>query len=186
MEFKTKSLGKIISCSLVILMLPMSIVNGNDAVKLNPVDYINPIIGTNGTKRCGRTIPGPYMPFGMVQLSPDTRTGRGSTNGYNYRENTIEGFSVNHMSGVGWHGTLGNFQIMPTTGELRFHSGSNEYDLYQSKGEGWKSEYSHAHEIAEAGYPARRNVAVYVSRIGFQQDSNRPGPQDWRVFRRTA
>jgi len=125
---------------------------GADTAKLDPVDYIKPIIGTNGTKRCGRTIPGPYVPFGMVQLSPDTRTGRGSTNGYNYRENTIEGFSVNHMSGVGWHGTLGNFQVMPTTGEMRFHSGSNAYDQYQSKRPGWKSKFSHDNETAKAGY----------------------------------
>ncbi len=152
MKLETKSLIKINSCLLVILMVPTVLLYGEDTVKLNPVDYIKPIIGTNGSKRCGRTIPGPYVPFGLVQLSPDTRTGRGSTNGYNYRENTIEGFSVNHMSGVGWHGTLGNFQIMPTTGKVKFHSGSNEYDLYQNKDEGWKSEYSHAHEIAEAGY----------------------------------
>jgi putative alpha-1,2-mannosidase len=108
MTFEIKSLGKVSVCLFVIIVMSMASVYGADTAKLDPVDYIKPIIGTNGTKRCGRTIPGPYMPFGMVQLSPDTRTGRGSTNGYNYRESTIEGFSVNHMSGVGWHGQAGS------------------------------------------------------------------------------
>lgn len=137
----------------LILLLPFQQLQGTfPGEKKQPVDHVNPMIGSSCSGRCGRTFPGPYVPFGMVQLSPDTRTGRGSTNGYNYTENTIEGFSMNHMSGVGWHGTLGNFQVMPTTGELKFHSGSNAYDLYQNEGEGWKSEFSHNNETAEAGY----------------------------------
>lgn len=35
------------------------------------VDYVNPIIGTNGM---GHTFPGPCVPFGLIQLSPDTDT----------------------------------------------------------------------------------------------------------------
>ena len=35
---------------------------------------------------------------------------------------------------------------------VTFHSGSNAYDLYQNEGEGWKSEFSHDNETAEAGY----------------------------------
>ncbi len=38
--------------------------------KKNPADYVNPLIGTGGH---GHTFPGVTMPFGMVQLSPDTR-----------------------------------------------------------------------------------------------------------------
>jgi predicted alpha-1,2-mannosidase len=152
MNLKIKSVSKISLCLLITLNLLITSVCAVDAAKQDPVDYIKPMIGTSGSKRCGRTIPGPYIPFGMVQLSPDTRTGRGSTNGYSYFEDTIEGFSVNHMSGVGWHGSLGNFQVMPTTGKIKFHSGSNSYDLYQDKSEGWKSKFSHDNETAEAGY----------------------------------
>ncbi len=35
------------------------------------VDLVNPIIGTNGM---GHTFPGACVPFGLVQLSPDTDT----------------------------------------------------------------------------------------------------------------
>ena len=113
-----KSVFKISLCLLIPFNLLITSVCAVDAAKQDPVDYIDPIIGTNGTKRCGRTIPGPYMPFGMVQIGPDTATNNGTTNGYNYVHETIEGFSMNHMSGVGWRGTLGNFQIMPTTGDV--------------------------------------------------------------------
>ena len=58
----------------------------------NPVDYINPVIGNSAQQRCGRTIPGPHIPFGLVQLSPDTVTGKGKTSGYNWYDKTIEGF----------------------------------------------------------------------------------------------
>ena len=41
------------------------------AAAADPVDYVNPIIGTNGM---GHTFPGACVPFGAVQLSPDTDT----------------------------------------------------------------------------------------------------------------
>jgi putative alpha-1,2-mannosidase len=113
-----------------------------------PVDYADTIVGTGR----GRTYTGANMPFGMVQLAPDTRTGEAVASGYYYSHKTIEGFSMNHMSGVGWRGTLGNFQIMPTTGDVKFHSGSNDFDKYKSKDKGWKSNFSHANETAEPGY----------------------------------
>ena len=97
----------------------------------NPVDYINPVIGNSAQKRCGRTIPGPHIPFGLVQLSPDTVTGKGKTSGYNWYDKTIEGFSVNRMPGVGYHGSLGNFQVMPTTGKILFHSCGAVYPLIE-------------------------------------------------------
>jgi len=118
----------------------------------NPVDYINPVIGNSAQKRCGRTIPGPHIPFGLVQLSPDTVTGKGKTSGYNWYDKTIEGFSVNRMPGVGYHGSLGNFQVMPTTGKLLFHSGSNTLDQHKHEGPGWKSPFSHDDVIAKPGY----------------------------------
>ena len=37
----------------------------------NVIDYVNPIIGTNGM---GHTFPGACVPFGIVQLSPETDT----------------------------------------------------------------------------------------------------------------
>ena len=73
------------------------------------VDYVNPIIGTNGM---GHTFPGPCVPFGLIQLSPDTDTIPHNINGeyqkdvykycagYQYSDPTIVGFSHTHLSGT--------------------------------------------------------------------------------------
>ena len=61
--------------------------------------YINTFIGTGGD---GHTYPGPSMPYGMVQLSPDTRLeGQAACGGYYYPDSTIIGFSHTHLNGVG-------------------------------------------------------------------------------------
>ena len=84
------------------IVLLLALAMGAQAV---PTDYINGIIGSSSTGRAGGIPPGAHTPFGMVLLSPDTDT-INNTAGYNYNETTIEGFSMNHMSGVGWKGTL--------------------------------------------------------------------------------
>jgi predicted alpha-1,2-mannosidase len=136
----------------IYLFAALAALSAGGSETTNPVDYINPVIGNSAQKRCGRTIPGPHIPFGLVQLSPDTITGRGKTSGYNWYDKTMEGFSVNRMPGVGYHGSLGNFQVMPSTGDLRFHSGSNTLDQHKAAGPGWKSPFSHDDVIAEPGY----------------------------------
>jgi predicted alpha-1,2-mannosidase len=61
--------------------------------------YVNPFIGTDGH---GHTFPGAIVPFGMVQLSPDTRlTGWDGCSGYHYSDSKIYGFSHTHLSGTG-------------------------------------------------------------------------------------
>jgi len=84
------------------------------------VDCIDPMIGAvagqpgdNNIHGLGKTFPGAAVPFGLVQLSPDTVTGGDFGSGYSYAHDTIEGFSFTHMSGVGWYGEFGNFQVMP-------------------------------------------------------------------------
>ena len=83
------------------------------------VDYVNPMIGAttldnigNTDLGLGKTFPGVCTPFGLVQLSPDTKTGGDNGSGYSYHHTTIEGFSFTHMSGIGWYGDLGNFLVM--------------------------------------------------------------------------
>lgn len=75
------------------------------------VPLVNPFIGTGGH---GHTFPGPTMPFGMVQLSPDTRNDASwdGCGGYHYDDSFIYGFSHTHLSGTGvsdW----GDVLIMP-------------------------------------------------------------------------
>lgn len=77
--------------------------------------YVNPFIGTGGH---GHTFPGPCMPFGMVQLSPDTRIeGWDGCSGYHYTDSIVHGFSHTHLSGTGVPDYC-DILIMPGTGSL--------------------------------------------------------------------
>ena len=63
----------------------------------NGFQYVNPFIGTGGH---GHTYPGATVPFGMVQLSPDTRLeGWDGCGGYHYDDEYIYGFSHTHLQG---------------------------------------------------------------------------------------
>jgi predicted alpha-1,2-mannosidase len=107
-------------------------------------DYVNPFIGTGGH---GHTYPGPSLPFGMVQLSPDTdNEGWDWCSGYHYTDNTLLGFSHTHLSGTGI-GDYGDILFMPTTGELQLEPGTKE-----NPDAGYRSRFSHENEIAKAGY----------------------------------
>lgn len=120
-----------------------------------PTDYVNPFIGTN---EMGHTYPGATVPFGMVQLSPETDTiqysiGNGYIKdvyrycaGYQYTDNTIVGFSHTHFSGTG-HSDLGDFLIMPTVGKVRLNPGTA-----QNSELGYRSKFSHTNEKATPGY----------------------------------
>ncbi|MDG2074390.1 MAG: GH92 family glycosyl hydrolase, partial [Polaribacter sp.] len=105
------------------------------------IDYVNPFIGTGGH---GHTYPGATMPFGMMQLSPDTRLdGWDGCSGYHYSDNEIFGFSHTHLSGTGVS-DYGDILLMPTN-KVVFNNGADGK-------EGYKSKFSHDKEIAEPGY----------------------------------
>lgn len=100
----------------------------------------------------GKTYPGAVLPFGMVQLSPDTITGGDNGAGYSYGHPTIEGFSFVHMSGIGWYGDFGNLQTMPISGPRRYFSGTNEFAKKPIGEAGWASRFDHERETAHPGY----------------------------------
>nr|WP_315220740.1 GH92 family glycosyl hydrolase [uncultured Flavobacterium sp.] len=119
------------------------------------IQYVDPMIGT---AKMGHTYPGATVPFGSVQLSPETDTIAYGLNGkyngdvykycagYQYEDKTIVGFSHTHFSGTG-HSDLGDFLIMPTTGKLQLNSG------VASKPEsGYRSAFSHATEKVAPAY----------------------------------
>jgi predicted alpha-1,2-mannosidase len=119
-------------------------------------DYVDPFIGASTSigdagvyHGLGKTFPGAASPFGMVQLSPNTITGGDNGSGYSYEHTSIEGFAFTQMSGVGWYGDLGNFLVMPATGELKVISGS-----LNNPDEGYRSRYDKSTETAKAGYYA--------------------------------
>lgn len=121
----------------------------------NLVKYVKPIIGT---EKMGHTYPGATVPFGAVQLSPETDTISYEINGkyngdvykycagYKYEDPTIVGFSHTHLSGTG-HSDLGDFLIMPTQGKLQLNPGTAT-----NPKSGYRSAFSHANETSEAGY----------------------------------
>ncbi|HVM75083.1 MAG TPA: GH92 family glycosyl hydrolase [Candidatus Saccharimonadales bacterium] len=107
-------------------------------------DFVDVFIGTGGH---GHTYPGATVPFGMVQLSPDTFNGGWDhCSGYHHDDTSIMGFSHTHLSGTGAADLL-DVLLMPGTGPVRLNPGS----LENPKGS-YRSTFSHAEEKAEPGY----------------------------------
>ncbi len=105
----------------------------------NYTQYVNPLVGTGAH---GHTFPGALVPFGAVQLSPDTRlTGWDGCSGYHYDDNVVYGFSHTHLSGTGCS-DYGDILVMPFSGK-----GSPVNTRYCST-------FSHQNETAQPGYYA--------------------------------
>jgi len=131
-------------------LAPSSAMAASPAANEAAYAAVNPFIGTGGE---GHTYPGATVPYGMVQLSPDTRIksrkdGYGWAAGYRYDDSTIVGFSHTHFSGTG-HSDLGDLLLMPTTGALKLERGDPDQPL-----SGYTSRFSHASETAQPGYYA--------------------------------
>lgn len=107
----------------------------------DPLQYVNPFIGTGGH---GHTYPGASYPFGMLQLSPDTRlTGWDGCSGYHYSDSIIYGFSHTHLSGTGVS-DYGDVLLMPVNNGKAIADKPLTYEAYQSP-------FSHEREQAGAG-----------------------------------
>lgn len=135
------------------LAISCSTIHKNDQ-NFSPAGYVNPFIGASTNVDAagsyhglGKTFPGATTPFGMVQVSPNTITGGDNSSGYSYEHTTIEGFALTQMSGVGWYGDLGNFLVMPTSGNLQLVAGKEDGRIT-----GYRSAYDKGSEKAEAGY----------------------------------
>ncbi|MEM6265586.1 MAG: GH92 family glycosyl hydrolase, partial [Bacteroidota bacterium] len=112
------------------------------------ITYVNPFIGTGGH---GHTYPGASMPFGMMQLSPDTRLeGWDGCSGYHYSDWYIYGFSHTHLSGTGVS-DYGDILLMPTN-EINFNNGADPTTGSGRAQKGYRAHFSHENEIAEPGY----------------------------------
>ena len=86
------------------------------------VKYVNPFIGTAAT---GHTFPGATVPFGLVQLSPQTGNfGWDYCSGYRYEDSVITGFAHTHLNGTGGV-DLGDVLFFPYQGAApeKFESG---------------------------------------------------------------
>jgi predicted alpha-1,2-mannosidase len=141
----------------------------------SPCDLVDPFIGTGGH---GHTYPGATMPFGMVQLSPDTNVvGWEACSGYHHDDDSIMGFSHTHLSGTG-AGDMLDLLVMPATGPVLLSPGAARHppNGYRSRfdppapanaasrgdppstgggqqtKDGYRSRFDHADERASPGY----------------------------------
>jgi predicted alpha-1,2-mannosidase len=132
--------------------------------------HVNPFIGTGGH---GHTFPGATVPYGMVQLSPDTRIDGSwdGCGGYHYSDNLIYGFSHTHLNGTGVS-DYGDIMLMPTMGEPSFDN-----KVYSSI-------FSHTNEKASAGFYSvkldKHDIDVRLTtstRVGFHEYTFNKGGQ---------
>lgn len=143
--------------ALLLLLFPTFIFS-----QQNLQQHVNPFIGTGGH---GHTFPGATVPYGMVQLSPDTRIDGSwdGCSGYHYDDKTIYGFSHTHLNGTGCT-DFGDIMLMPTMGEPNFNP--KEYG----------STFNHSNEKATAGFYSvkldKHNIDVRLTsstRVGFHE-----------------
>ena len=144
-----------LSAFFIPFIISLTTVNAQQATEMDPTQYVNPFIGT---QRMGHTFPGATVPFGMVQLSPDTDTvayekdGKYNPDayvycaGYQYDDPTIVGFSHTHFSGTG-HSDLGDLLLMPISGKLQLNPGTAKHPE-----SGYRSRYNHDQENASPNY----------------------------------
>ncbi len=126
--------------------------------------YVDPFIGTGGH---GHTYPGATVPFGMVQLSPDTRlTGWDGCSGYHYSDKALYGFSHTHLSGTGIS-DYGDILFVPVLEDVFLRPPHEQ----NSRNYG----FSHSNEKAEPGYYAvKLDNGIFAeltttSRVGFHR-----------------
>lgn len=133
---------KVSLISLIMLIIILACVTQEK--QTSKVDYVNPFIGTGGY---GHTFPGAIVPFGMVQLSPDTHNdGWNWCSGYHYSDSSIMGFSHTHLSGTGGQDLL-DILFMPFTGDVQLIPGPPD-----NPDKGYRSRFNHSHEKARPGY----------------------------------
>ncbi|MGD8538021.1 MAG: GH92 family glycosyl hydrolase [Candidatus Aminicenantes bacterium] len=143
--------------------------------------FVDPFIGTGGH---GHAYPGASLPFGMVQLSPDTRlTGWDGCSGYHISDSVIYGFSHTHLSGTGVS-DYGDILLMPVVGPLKLERGSDE-----DPDSGYCSRFLHEKEEASPGY-YRVFLEDYgvgaeltcTERVGFHKYTFPEGDQSYFLF----
>lgn len=135
-----------ISFTTLLFIVLCGVLNAQDLTR-----YVDPMTGTGGV---GHTYPGATLPYGMVQLSPDTRRDASweGCAGYYHADSLIYGFTHTHLSGTGCS-DYGDILVMPFTGTPDFNP-----DAYASR-------YRHSDERSEPGY-----YAVYLSDDSIRAD----------------
>ena len=134
-----------LTAGLTASLLSCATSSGTQSEKESLTQYVEPRIGTAHC-RWFHFAPG-AMPFGMAKPGPSTNGHLGNASGweatgYDYRNNSIEGFPCLHEFQVG------GIVLMPTTGKLITVPGVPS----DSTKQGYRSRFSHENEVATAGY----------------------------------
>ena len=154
---------------LFIILLPNLIYS-----QTNFSQFVNPFIGTGGH---GHTYPGATLPFGMVQLSPDTRIDGSwdGCSGYHFSDSLLYGFSHTHLSGTGVS-DYGDILFVPTTSKPILN------------GKQYSIGFSHKNEKASAGfYSVALNDGINVeltttTRVGFHKYTFPNKKDNWIIL----
>lgn len=160
---------KYIFLLLFIILLPILIYS-----QTNFSQFVNPFIGTGGH---GHTYPGATLPFGMVQLSPDTRIDGSwdGCSGYHFSDSLLYGFSHTHLSGTGVS-DYGDILFVPTTSKPILN------------GKQYSIGFSHKNEKASAGfYSVALNDGINVeltttTRVGFHKYTFPNKKDNWIIL----
>lgn len=129
---------------LISVLLTLTVAFTAAAQTAGLTQYVNPFVGTDGY---GNVYPGAQVPFGGIQISPDTDSDfYDAASGYKYSRPTLLGFSLTHLSGTGIP-DLGDFLFIPGTGKMHLQPGTHE-----DHEEGYRSAYSHDRETASVNY----------------------------------
>ncbi|MBP1538861.1 MAG: GH92 family glycosyl hydrolase [Prevotella sp.] len=152
---------------------------GTASAQKDYVSYVDPFIGSGGH---GHVFVGASVPFGALQLGPQNiNKGWDWCSGYHYSDSIMIGFTHTHLSGTGC-GDLGDFNLMPYTGEMRTWRGRQQ----NIKGAA-SCYYKHEKEKAMPGYYAvelENGVGVELTateRVGYHRYTFR-GQDDRRVM----
>lgn len=129
-------ISKALTHFLLFLLITLNSCQINESIK-HPAFWIDPFIGTDAH---GHTYPGATTPFGMVQLSPQTRLdGWDGCSGYHYTDSIVYGFAHTALNGTGVS-DYGDILLMPVVGKPVFNK------------EEYSSSFKKANEKASAGY----------------------------------
>ena len=124
-NFKSEIMRHILASLAVLVAMPGMSANKQTTqlVVKEPANYVNPFVGTDGF---GNVYPGAQLPFGGIQISPDTDEHYyDCASGYKWNRNSIQGFSLTHLSGTGIP-DLGDFLFMPGVGEPMLEPGTDD------------------------------------------------------------
>ncbi len=134
----TMHANKFKTCQILVGFLCLFLFSIDVLSQTNYTNLVNPFVGTGGH---GHTFPGPVVPFGMVQVGPDTRVDGSwdGCSGYHHSDSIIYGFSHTHLSGTGCS-DYGDVMIIPMAGEPSFDK------------KDYSSKFDHKSEVAKPGY----------------------------------